>query len=571
MYEPPIELTPEAEWLLQSGQIEAQILAEALVEEYGAFLYQLASILLYDPQAAARVVTKTLERALQQAYRYRSKTSVRAWLLGFARQVLRRHPVGIQITPNQEQDALSRALAALDEDTRLAALLHWLFDWPLAEIEQVAGLRRAANPSALETAHADCLAALAQPGSQPTDETPDKLLQSAQLKQALQERWPVSPDTVPSWHVLATKAAQTARRRAVRQRYLNNLAEIFLLGLGLLTILGIVFSMDALLPDETTPRHTLSTPLWQENVPYVVLEDDTVEQIAALADMSVEELRRLNQLDPAEPLYVGQPLWVAVPPLRQEDSILRSPSPVVEPLDLHASVEDIVQRMRQNQALWQTLWIDMQMIIYTGSGSENQVGRAYRFQAWVQQPDRSMELFSIISEAPVYRHIILMGRRYTSAVPYASSYLSPDWKFPPRTLLNSPLLRAMIFPGEGYWDVAERVNLSEEIGIQELVQIAGRQALAIKWKSILGDHMFRLWVDTQTGVLLRFQEYDQISGSLSTDRMVTAITYDAQIPVELFDPRIPWLGNFAHNAAGQAQPFDPSQPVPTLAFPLQNP
>ncbi len=53
MFEPHDELSSDLEWMLESGQVEREQLAEALVREHAFELYHAARLYLRDPGSGA--------------------------------------------------------------------------------------------------------------------------------------------------------------------------------------------------------------------------------------------------------------------------------------------------------------------------------------------------------------------------------------------------------------------------------------------------------------------------------------------------------------------------------------
>jgi hypothetical protein len=91
---------------------------------------------------------------------------------------------------------------------------------------------------------------------------------------------------------------------------------------------------------------------------------------------------------------------------------------------------------------------------------------------------------------------------------------------------------------------------------------AGRQALIVEWVSPAGAQEHRLWVDEQTGVVLRQQGVDQIISNRfqiydNYEIIIRKIAFDVNLPGALFDPRQEWHGGFALDYNGWYD--DPAQ------------
>ena len=90
MFIPVPELSPDLEWMLQSGQANLPMLAEALIREYYAPVYRLSLSLLDNPDAAQQATLKAFNAALMHVYRYRSETGVDLWVYQFVLEICRK-------------------------------------------------------------------------------------------------------------------------------------------------------------------------------------------------------------------------------------------------------------------------------------------------------------------------------------------------------------------------------------------------------------------------------------------------------------------------------------------------
>ena len=83
------ELSPDIEWMLESGQASKEMLADALVREYLQPIYRFGLAYLEDPQLAELVALESLSTALMQTYSYQGG-SVQAWLFQIVLWVCRK-------------------------------------------------------------------------------------------------------------------------------------------------------------------------------------------------------------------------------------------------------------------------------------------------------------------------------------------------------------------------------------------------------------------------------------------------------------------------------------------------
>jgi hypothetical protein len=98
--------------------------------------------------------------------------------------------------------------------------------------------------------------------------------------------------------------------------------------------------------------------------------------------------------------------------------------------------------------------------------------------------------------------------------------------------------------------------------------VADREALAVNWYNNRGELEYHLWIEPQTGLLLRLQQIEPYSGILLNDRLVTHLEVNFEPPASsFFDPRSPWSETFAQDRTGAPDLELALKPTPTFAFP----
>jgi len=80
MYAEQIDLSPDLEWMLQSGQVDDGTLIEALVRRQCQSTYDFALSWLTYPEEAHRAARETLIEAVFQERTYRGETKIDDWL-----------------------------------------------------------------------------------------------------------------------------------------------------------------------------------------------------------------------------------------------------------------------------------------------------------------------------------------------------------------------------------------------------------------------------------------------------------------------------------------------------------
>lgn len=122
--------------------------------QYQAPVYNFLRRMGLAPELAADLAQETLLRAIRGAHRYRAEGSVRAWVLGIARNVFRewlrsgRREVPVAevadppdlSSPQAESVDVERALAGLEPDSREILILRFVLDLPSREVALALGI-----------------------------------------------------------------------------------------------------------------------------------------------------------------------------------------------------------------------------------------------------------------------------------------------------------------------------------------------------------------------------------------------------------------------------------------------
>jgi hypothetical protein len=305
------------------------------------------------------------------------------------------------------------------------------------------------------------------------------------------------------------------------------------------------------------------TPLWQENVLYSSLIPESVGEIAERFDLSESTLRQLNQFDGVHQEFPDTPLYLPVPeifypPNMPHPQLFRQSLPA---LDGSSTPQAIAERLAISHRLWRTLYMDVQLLNLTRDSGNNQYVPG-RSQVWVVQPDRSLEISGYSPGLAGERSIILKGRHYFTAAGYEQPVQTVGLPEQDMLVFN-PLLREMAFPMNALLKIDPGKYLN--LGIQAM---AGNEALAVDWYNARGELEYHLWIEPQTGLLLRLQQIDPYTGILLNDRLVTQFEVNFEPPPsDFFDPRRPWSETYAQDQTGRPGLEQGFQPTPTFAFP----
>jgi hypothetical protein len=200
-----------------------------------------------------------------------------------------------------------------------------------------------------------------------------------------------------------------------------------------------------------------------------------------------------------------------------------TPIPPAEPLDSWSHPEEIRARLEESWALWETVWADA-LVTTTYDG----MTQTTREQIWIEQPDKGLWLSGPAEGSPVDIRITSEG---LSAIYDLEKSALREFGHP--QLAPSDLNR-MIYPS---WSIALRKGTFESIKREE---VAGRMTLVVDYTNIEGYLSDRFWVDTVTGMILRWTDFvPQSAGRVVTREIeFKAIAYDVEFTAGLFDPEI---------------------------------
>src|SRR3989304_3740677 len=104
-----------------------------------------------------------------------------------------------------------------------------------------------------------------------------------------------------------------------------------------------------------------------------------------------------------------------LPGSEQQPTSLATPSMLAvrkeNPLRWFSSSNAIQRRMQESASLWKSIFLDAQLADY---GPEGFIGaaRIYRAQAWIAQPDQSIQLFGLLDGEPSSVYMLSNGRDY---------------------------------------------------------------------------------------------------------------------------------------------------------------
>jgi len=226
------------------------------------------------------------------------------------------------------------------------------------------------------------------------------------------------------------------------------------------------------------------------------------------------------------------------------DQAQGGPAPVS--LSLDSTSDEIQAAMLESATEWGTIWMDGIVTWYdpTGSGQPPQV---YHEQVWIDQSvnrfrillgpeDDTADTFKVSDGLTILEMDLRTGQSQSRPMPefaQVSKYVPPlepgmSYPNPLWGQIGTPLSE-LIFSA----DRAQSQGTFEPVAIEF---VAGRQALAVEWTYVDNQQpSFRAWLDVETAVILRLQEFGKGGeNELQSERVVSQVIYDAPLNDNLF-------------------------------------
>ena len=593
MLDQPKPLSSDLEWVLQSGQVKQDLLAQILVEEHYLDLWRLAICLFGDSELARDIASEVLTTAILDAYRYRSTIGGRIWLYNLAFEVFGRHKSRYKahrlrkISHDNDRKPWASLPVSFEYRDQFLFLLHYLLGWPKAEIARLLGESETAVEDTLEKAtgaiwHACQMAAADRPPEPPNwlQEIANPSDLAFRLPDLLFHRCPL-PDLKDGWQQeLTSQLLADASQRAAALRWFISLKEVSVtVLLGLIAVM-LIWWADRSLPDEvgrsiqtqivyatrivkvrvtTTPVGPPATPHPSKDGPaqvetYIVREGDTLASIAVKNEMHLEALLSLNGLDSKTALKPGEVILLSPGTSRVLAMRRVQSTPNLDPTPLRAgsSSQEIIQKMKESSHYWHTLWYEAQIIRYGPVGYTGPP-RERREQVWVKQPYNALVLTAPAGYPPDRVWFTNNKKVYQvdndTGIPVLYDFHS----------YNLPVYSSL----EDYIFPSGLADSGDLFIPQSLEQVAGRETLVVDRKTPQGLRTQRLWVDTKTGMVLKALQFAEGSNTVTTEVKMLKLFLDASFPDHIFVRR-QLLTGFAKDFRGEPLPgdgiFDAPQP-----------
>ncbi len=238
MDNPIPELSPDLEWMLESGQASSEMLADALAREYFQPVYRLGLALFNDPKQAEWLAVDSLSAALMQSYSYHGG-SVQAWLFRIVLDRYRRNrrkfshrneahnwkpdDGSAAVVPFVENtdERLWGAIRKINRKKHLPFLLTYLYQWPNELVADILEVEPKTIIGQLKLVRHRLIEVLSAP-DYPTEGLAYERL-DASIHELLERRWPGMSLDADKFQAIMEDVIAGAEQQ--RSRHLN-------LGLG---------------------------------------------------------------------------------------------------------------------------------------------------------------------------------------------------------------------------------------------------------------------------------------------------------------------------------------------------
>jgi len=235
-------------------------------------------------------------------------------------------------------------------------------------------------------------------------------------------------------------------------------------------------------------------------------------------------------------------------------------------LSLDSSSGQIQQAMLYSTSYWKSIWVDGTVTWYDTTGS-NQPPTVYHEQVWIEP------------SVPRFRTLLGNGNepanKFTASD--GSSIIDIDLKSGQSqvrslpTFAKDPTTITQTLWGQIGTPMSE-ILLSMSNAISDgtfktisMDEVAGRQTLVVEWtRDGISLPQWRMWLDTQTAVILKLQEFGKGGGAdLQSERVVNKVSFDDIFPDTMFNGQGASLPQFSDKFG---VPLVLTQTVPPAEF-----
>lgn len=231
-------------------------------------------------------------------------------------------------------------------------------------------------------------------------------------------------------------------------------------------------------------------------------------------------------------------------------------------LSLASTSAEIQQAMLSSALHWQTIWMDGVVTYF----AEDQTAQSMREQVWIEQATPKFRILSSGLDTNIpetYKAcdgMSVLEMNLTTG--QSQSYPVPDGfrvgqfvpTLQPGMAAGNPIwsqmgtrISQMAFPS----DFAQNEGIFKAVGLD---LVAGRETLMMEWTYSQNSlPSWKLWLDTETAVILKAQFFQKSGGEpIMNERVVNQVVYNAVFDDSLFRPpsTMPQFENTTHSMVG---------------------
>lgn len=240
-------------------------------------------------------------------------------------------------------------------------------------------------------------------------------------------------------------------------------------------------------------------------------------------------------------------------------------APQDETLSPASDSETIRHKLLTSSSHWRTLWADAMLNSFTSAGTPDPA-QAARVQLWIDQNAGRFRLVwgstqsqvdgaSVSDGVSVRRLDVTSGQISGETLPDAARQVFIPPGAGSESIVQHPLTGII---GSPLADQVLSTALAQRGGsftAQAMDEAAGRSTLVADWTTNDGARVDRFWIDAQTGVVLRWQNFGKSGGGqVQHEYVINSIQYDAEFPSELFDQQLLSNPYFAGGWQGNPEP-----------------
>ncbi len=269
----------------------------------------------------------------------------------------------------------------------------------------------------------------------------------------------------------------------------------------------------------------------------------------------------------------------ATPSLPPPASLMPSSTPTNQLLNMDSSSDAIRQVMLHSALNWKTIWMDG--VIYQSMDSNGNPQDGTRQQVWIDQStarfrflsgpvDGAAARFKVSDGVSILDMDLKTGETQISAM--AQGLTGQFVSLPAGDVASPNPLWGQI--GERLAEMALSSDYAQNDGTYKPVAIemmAGRQALVMDWTYIQNSlPSWRLWLDVQTAVILKMQDFGKGGGDKAqSEIVVTNVQYDIPaLPDGFFSVTPSSLPAFSDVNGSPLESASPASSVPAGTDPL---